>query len=271
MALNILDLTPNQAGEAKDGELNGSHPRTIFSANDLVMAEGAGNTQPTHLMSFIFPSQPEFSETINAKFEYADVGRAGAAGFRSAETIMGMIKSGNTGGMAGVAVNAGVNYVADKVIKWATSTDFAKGAMAGSRTTVDKNAFHKLIFENMDIRTFEFSFTINPLNELQAANLVKAFYKIKLYSHPELAKTTNSLIKFTKYPAVWNIYQLGGSAKHTPKLRANCVLTSVSTTYGDGSAVYFGDKMYPKTFSIKMSVMEPTFHSRDSYANTQPG
>ena len=151
-----------------------------------------------------------------------------------------------------IAVANIIRYLPDKV-------NWASGSLS-SVAQVTHNPNTQVFFESVNVRTFSFSFKMQPSSQLEAEEIRKIikFFRRELY--PENIGFEESVGFAYKYPNKFRIKMYygdpnqGGIKQVATKL-TDCYLTSFETTYNPNTAVFYKDGN-PQEVEISLSLTE---------------
>lgn len=136
-----------------------------------------------------------------------------------------------------------------------------------STVGIAKNPFQAVMFNQMNLRTFNFQYKLVPRSyedSVTIANIIKSF---KMAQHPDYG--VDYLNNLMKYP---NMFKIELSDKELEKLMFKygmCVLTDVSVNYhGEGSAIYFekDGKRAPASVILSLTFREIEMNTKESIA-----
>ena len=190
----------------------------------------------------------------------ASAGQSGVA-----EKVKGLVKTGEA------AINrAGVNAAAELIsglAKSLTGDSISAGDIFGGISGVARNPNMELLFQNMNVRTFDLSFKMAPYSQEDADSMeaiISIFKRAMLPQYalngsPVFGQKDNKAIEgaFIKVPKVCAVnFMRGGSPnRYLPKYKM-CAITDVNVNYTpDGTYAAFQTGS-PVATEIKISFME---------------
>ena len=185
---------------------------------------------------------PSVKYSMNYKdFDFGMIG--GLMGGSSAvdSTVGGRIGEGLQAAVAGIGNLAkgvpGLEGLGDKTVN-----------AAKLAAKVATNPFREVLFEGINYRTFNFSYTFLPKSKAETNKVRNIIDLFKFHMHPELS--TNGL--FYVYPSEFEMqYYFRGQQNEFLHKMSTCVLTDMSVDYGDG---YFSSFDDGAPTEIKMSL-----------------
>ena len=233
------------------------------------------NLQISEMIAMYMPAQVQVSDFM----KYGDQ-EVGVGGLALGKGVLDYQRGGSL--MSAVGTGLGDAFSAKLV-------DFVSGAMnflgggataAQIATGIVRTPHMELMFEAVNRREFNYTFTMTPRNETEAATIEKIVKVFRKEMHPDyvdvgaqlsglgngndispptsLADFGASISRFMNFPSVFEIeYKfLGGNDAPMPKPRM-CSLTKCDVTYGGGEGyVSVGEGGSPQKTTMALSFAE---------------
>lgn len=138
-----------------------------------------------------------------------------------------------------------------------------------TKTTL--NPFREQLFEQMDFRSFGFTYTFAPRNETELDAVMNIIQLFKYHMHPELTEGSTVMI----YPSEFNIEYMykSGRNQYVNKI-SSCALTNLDVSYGGADFTTFkGTAGAPSqiTMRLKFTELEMLVRQKTENDNTTGG
>lgn len=164
--------------------------------------------------------------------------------------------------------NATANAVARSVIQGAANLPSQLGGTQlgdvfdiATKTTL--NPFREQLFEQMDFRSFGFTYTFAPRNETELDAVMNIIQLFKYHMHPELTDGSTIMI----YPSEFNIeYMYKSGRNQYVNQISSCALTNLDVSYGGADFTTFkGTAGAPSqiTMRLKFTELEMLVRNKD--------
>jgi len=121
-----------------------------------------------------------------------------------------------------------------------------------TKTTL--NPFREQLFEQMDFRSFGFTYTFAPRNETELDAVMNIIQLFKYHMHPELTEGSTVMI----YPSEFNIEYMykSGRNQYVNKI-SSCALTNLDVSYGGADFTTFkGTAGAPSQITMRLKFTE---------------
>lgn len=148
---------------------------------------------------------------------------------------------------------SGLGQIAKGAYQTVTGSTLTRGVLANAGVVF--NPQEQLLFEGIDFRTFDMSFTLTPRTQTEAQKIVDIIKKFRYHAAPQINSGTAGF--FFTPPSVFELTFMSNGTENTnmPKLK-RCVLESVDVNYApNGWAAHANDGM-PVQTSLQMRFKE---------------
>jgi len=221
-AINDSNASGNNKTVDSNGVIKDSQDTTNSGAAGLTgNVSGSSLKQPIRRVSTVIAlyMPPDYTTKYSAKWGDTNLGPLGAGGNKN---FLDSLKAFGGNIMGTIAANAGSTL--------GTQTDLNVADAAGLATRMATNPHAEVIFQNIDFRTFAFSFKFMPQSEDEADNAFNIVQAFKFYAAPEVIVGAGS--RFFIYPGEFDIKFIANGAENAalPKI-STCALTNIDVTY----------------------------------------
>lgn len=150
----------------------------------------------------------------------------------------------------GQATASGIGYGAGLALKTPGA-----GQLLSKTSGVAPNPKKEQLFQDVDFRTFNFSYQFFPRSESEARNIQRIIKAFKLHMHPEYKPGTGQFLYI--YPSEFDIvYYQAGRENLNLHRHTSCVLTDMQVTYTpQGQFNAFDDGM-PVQINVNLTFLE---------------
>lgn len=137
------------------------------------------------------------------------------------------------------------------------------GEIVSKTTGVTANPKKEQLFQNVDFRTFTFTYQFFPRSEKEAQNVQRIIKMFKMHMHPEFKKDTAEFLYI--YPSEFDIlYFNNGTENINLHKHTSCVLSDMSITYGGQNQFTTFEGGVPVQVNINLTFKELALMSKES-------
>lgn len=274
---NFYDYVPPFGAENQKNFLIGYDAATKKERQNMSLNQTLGaynNSVTTAKKAEGYPSvllymPDDIQDAYSANWEGKAFGNI-AAGIISAGGSKGTIAAlGKIGGTLKDATDRlSVNTIASTITELAksvTGDTITTGDVFGGTQGVVRNPNVEVLFQQMNLRTFDLSFKMSPYNkldELHIQQMIRAFKRSMLpsYSIGKIFNQESEAIQaaFIKVPKLVQVAYMRGSGLHPflPKYKL-CALTDVNVNFTpDNNYATFNQAGGPVAYELKLNFME---------------
>ena len=248
---NLAGNTAKLAGAnmSKGAETVANLTAGALGTEALVQALGQVNAQYKRMKQAICLHIPtDLSIRYSANWETEGLAGTEAAMSAAENLVRGNLKN---------SVGAGASYLAGI----ATKTP-GVGQMMSKTTGTAANPKKEQLFDQVDFRTFTFSYQFFPRSSEEARNVREIIKAFKLHMHPEYRDANHFL---WIYPSEFDIYYYNNFKENMNLHRhTSCVLTDLNVSYSpQGTFTTFADGM-PTQINVQMTFKELALLSKET-------
>ena len=150
------------------------------------------------------------------------------------------------------------------VLKALEGSDAAAGQFFGNVV----NPHVVLLFENVNLKQFQFQWKLSPRSEEESTRLKNIIYKLQQLTHPEQASRANNSNFFLNYPHQVDLYYAGVNENlHYFK---RCAVTSLEVNYQpEQQNLLFAKTGAPSVIDLSMGFQETEIWTAEDYKELQ--
>lgn len=189
----------------------------------------------------LLPLPRDIRDSLSVNYSSANIGSLMAGiqlGNDAQQSIAGQ------GSIADAGKNLG-NYIVRAAIDLLPNARAASAALTGTVL----NPYTQTVFENVELRSFNFEFVFQPKNKEESDNIREIINLIRFYSLPD---TIGAVLEVPWY---WELAFYGDNAEYLHAF-SRCVLSRIDTNYSQDGFPVFTTANAPKTIVLTLEFKE---------------
>lgn len=189
----------------------------------------------------LLPLPRDIRDSLSVNYSAANIGSLMAGiqlGNDAQQSIAGQ------GSIADAGRNLG-NYIVRAAIDLLPNARAASAALTGTVL----NPYTQTVFENVDLRSFNFEFVFQPKNKEESDNIREIINLIRYYALPD---TIGAVLEVPWY---WELAFYGDNAEYLHAF-SRCVLSRIDTNYSQDGFPVFTTANAPKTIVLTLEFKE---------------